>query len=187
MKGIKLPVSIEANSEKEYKAVLKELEKLGYKWQSGRNATELCYFSSSKYIEVNTRGEIIYCISSEHRYHNRMTAAEFLGKGTGEVIVIYRNGAETVTLDKRTGKKGVAKCSPADEYDFTTGAKLAFERLTGEQKEPEKKPLYNGKVVCLDAGPNIGRYTKGKVYEFVDGTLTNNNGYKFTGFVSFEH
>lgn len=59
-----------------------------------------------------------------------------LEKKDNECIVIYRKGNETIALDKTTGKKAVAKCSPEDEYDFMTGAKLAFERLT----EPEFKP-----------------------------------------------
>lgn len=46
-----------------------------------------------------------------------------------EAIVIYRNGDEVIALDKSTGKKAVAKCSPKDEFDFSIGAKLAFERL----------------------------------------------------------
>lgn len=46
-----------------------------------------------------------------------------------ETIVIYRNGNEVIALDKSTGKKAVAKCSPKDEFDFSIGAKLAFERL----------------------------------------------------------
>lgn len=46
-----------------------------------------------------------------------------------ETIVIYRKENETIALDKRTGKKAVAKCCPEDTYDFNTGAKLAFDRL----------------------------------------------------------
>lgn len=48
---------------------------------------------------------------------------------TPEAIVIYRNGNEVIALDKTTGKKAVAKCSPKDEFNFEIGAKLAFERL----------------------------------------------------------
>ena len=59
--------------------------------------------------------------------------AQYLEPLKNECIVIYRKGDETIALDKTTGKKAVAKCHPDDEYDFNTGAKLAFERLTGEQ------------------------------------------------------
>ena len=94
-----------------------------------------------------------------------------------DCIVIYRKDNETIALDKTTGAKAVAKCSPEDKYDFTTGAKLAFERLTGtEKKEPEKK-LYNGKVVCVDlCGVNGEVYTVGKVYQFENGFTRSDQG-----------
>lgn len=48
-----------------------------------------------------------------------------------ETIVIYRKGKETIALDKSTGEKAVAKCHPEDKYDFLTGARVAFDRLVG--------------------------------------------------------
>ena len=59
------------------------------------------------------------------------TAKEYLKKDY-ERIVIYRKDKETIALDKRTGKKAVAKCSQEDKYDFGVGAKLACDRLMGE-------------------------------------------------------
>lgn len=44
-------------------------------------------------------------------------------------IVIYHQGDKVIALDKNTGNKGVAKCSPDDKFDFCVGAKLAFDRL----------------------------------------------------------
>lgn len=88
-------------------------------------------------------------------------------------IVIYENGAETVALDKTTGKKAVAKCSPQDTYDFYTGAKLAFERLTGAEEKPQKQ-YFNGKAVCVKGDNTL---TMGKVYEFVDGVTRDNGGF----------
>ena len=101
-----------------------------------------------------------------------------------ERIVIYRNGSETIALDKTTGKKAVATCSPEDEYDLCTGAKIALERLC----KPEPEQLYNGKVVCVDlCGCNYNSYTVGKVYEIKDGIITNDEGLKMqTGVHNFE-
>ncbi len=42
-----------------------------------------------------------------------------------------------IALDKRTGEKAIAKCSPEDEFDFEVGAKLAFDRLLS--KKPKFK------------------------------------------------
>lgn len=57
-----------------------------------------------------------------------------LEKVDNETIVIFRRGEEVIALDKRTNKRGVAKCTPADEFDFMVGAKLRFERLTTQPK-----------------------------------------------------
>lgn len=78
-----------------------------------------------------------------------------------ETIVIYRKGNETIALDKSTGKKAVAKCSPQDKFDFYTGAKLALERLTGN---------VTFRLLCVTS--EIPFCTKGKIYEFVNGVTT---------------
>lgn len=46
---------------------------------------------------------------------------------------------KVIAKDLDSGKTGVAKCNPTDEFDFYTGAKLAFSRLCGEDK-PENEP-----------------------------------------------
>nr|DAJ92482.1 MAG TPA: hypothetical protein [Caudoviricetes sp.] len=52
-----------------------------------------------------------------------------------ETIVIYRKDREVIALDKTTRDKAIARCNPADEYDFRIGAKLAFDRLMNGNKE----------------------------------------------------
>lgn len=81
-----------------------------------------------------------------------------------ETIVIYRKGDEVVALDKRTGKKAVAKCSPDDTFDFNVGAKLAFERLTNN---------VTFRLLCIEDSILA---EKGKVYEFIDGVTTWRDG-----------
>lgn len=91
-----------------------------------------------------------------------------------EKIIIYRNGSEVIAKNTATGKTGVAKCNPTDEFDFETGAKLAFGRLTSP--EPKKPKYYNGKVVCID-GRGLAN-TKGKIYKVLDGRLEFDGGQK---------
>lgn len=99
-----------------------------------------------------------------------------------EKIIIYRTGAEVVAKNTATGKTGVAKCNPADEFDFNTGAKLAFERLINP--EPEKPKYYTGKVVCIDS--KTSSFTKGKIYVVTNGNLNSNDGvYEYHRFTSF--
>ena len=82
-----------------------ENERSQYHTGSGKGKARHCYWCSEKMLELIS---------------NR------------KPIVLYQNVNEVVALDKETGKKGIATCSPKDEFDFMTGAKLAFERLNVE-------------------------------------------------------
>ena len=55
---------------------------------------------------------------------------------------------------------------------------LVFDR---ERDVKPVKPLYNGKVVCIDNVDNPTLYTIGKIYQFKDGYLTADNGYRYPG------
>lgn len=94
-------------------------------------------------------------------------------------IVITTDGKTTTAKmyrDKTVIGVQTTKCHPDDRFDFTVGARIAFDRLVGEKKEePEKPKYYNGKVVCVDIGTN-SCYTKGKIYQFKDGMFTDEKG-----------
>ncbi|MBR5289619.1 MAG: hypothetical protein IKU28_01350 [Erysipelotrichaceae bacterium] len=67
-----------------------------------------------------------------------------------ETIVIYRNGDQVIALDKRTGERGVAKCSSDDIFDFDYGAELAFKRLIyGDSVKPIDKTIRVGDIVKI--------------------------------------
>ena len=85
-----------------------------------------------------------------------------------ECIVIYRKDSDVIALDKRTGKKAIAKCSPDDEFDFNIGAKLAFERL--EALEKQDKEIKVGDYVKVVDCEKLYPYYDKKVKE-----LANNN------------
>jgi len=93
-----------------------------------------------------------------------------------ETIVIYRKGNKVIALDKSTGKKAVAKCSPDDEFNFKTGAKLAFERLTRN---------VTFRLLCIKDDKFLGS-CKGKIYEFVDGVTTWDDGGSSNEYKSFD-
>lgn len=100
--------------------------------------------------------------------------------GEDKKIVIYRYGQSVIAKDYSTGKTAEAKCSPRDEFDFHTGAKLAFTRLVDPDREtkpnePEEPKGYTGKVVCVKARyPDM--WTPGKVYTIIDGKTKDNDG-----------
>lgn len=77
-----------------------------------------------------------------------------LVKRQNETIVIYRNDNKVVALDKSTCERAEAKCNPADEFDFRTGAKLAFNRLMGDDVKPD-----NG-VREVKRKAKVGEYVK---------------------------
>lgn len=103
-------------------------------------------FVSYKDVVRETSGRKIFEIGS--------IFSDNLEKVGSETIVIYRNDNKVVALDKSTGEKAEAKCNPADEFDFRTGAKLAFNRLMGEDVKPD-----NG-VREVKRKAKVGEYVK---------------------------
>lgn len=103
-------------------------------------------FVSYKDVERETSGRKMFEIGS--------IFSDNLEKVGSETIVIYRNDNKVVALDKTTGEKAEAKCNPADEFDFRTGAKLAFNRLMGEDVKPD-----NG-VREVKRKAKVGEYVK---------------------------
>lgn len=87
-------------------------------------------------------------------------------------IVIYRNDNKVVALDKSTGEKAEANCNPADEFDFRTGAKLAFNRLMGEDVKPDngvrevkRKAKVGEYIKIVDAMPWMIPYKNGDIFK----------------------
>lgn len=126
-------------------------------------------------------------------------------------IIITTDGFEVVTaklIEGETVREVKTKCYPHDVFDFFHGARIAVEVLSNgvlenafemlekepaeaeEEAEEEQKPLYNGCVVCVDNTNNPDGYTVGKMYQFIDGVITMDTGYKLNnkggGFTSFE-
>lgn len=97
-----------------------------------------------------------------------------LEKVGSETIVIYRNDNKVVALDKSTGEKAEAKCNPADEFDFRTGAKLAFDRLMGEDVKPDngvrevkRKAKVGEYIKIVDAKPVLIPYENGEIFRVI--------------------
>lgn len=95
-------------------------------------------------------------------------------------ILITVDGDKTLARlyeNNKIIKTAEARCYPEDEFDFETGAKLAFERLF-EIVDKAREPKYNAKIVPIE---EIGFFSQmpltiGKIYEVVDGIITYDNG-----------
>lgn len=95
---------------------------------------------------------------------------DLVRKAKQETIVIYRNDKKVVALDKTTGKKAEANCNPADEFDFRVGAKLAFNRLMGEDvktddgvREVKRKAKVGEYIKIVDEHSIFGTYKNGDI------------------------
>ena len=100
--------------------------------------------------------------------------SDMLKKVGSETIVIYRNDNKVIALDKSTGEKAEANCNPADEFDFRTGAKLAFNRLMGEDvkidngvREVKRKAKVGEYVKIVDAHPYLIPYKNGDIFKVI--------------------
>lgn len=100
--------------------------------------------------------------------------SDMLKKVGSETIVIYRKDNKVVALDKSTGEKAEAKCNPADEFDFRTGAKLAFNRLMGEDVKPDngvrevkRKAKVGEYIKIVDAKPFLIPYENGEIFRVI--------------------
>lgn len=89
-------------------------------------------------------------------------------------IVIYRKDNKVVALDKSTGEKAEANCNHADEFDFRTGAKLAFNRLMGEDvkldngvREVKRKAKVGEYIKIVDAKPFLIPYENGEIFRVI--------------------
>lgn len=85
-----------------------------------------------------------------------------LVKTQNETIVIYRKDNKVIALDKSTGEKAEANCTPADEFDFRNGAKLAFNRLMGEDNgvREVKRKAKVGEYIKIVNGKSIASLYK---------------------------
>lgn len=99
---------------------------------------------------------------------------DLVRKAKQETIVIYRNDNKVVALDKSTGEKAEVKCNPADEFDFRTGAKLAFNRLMGEDvnsdngvREVKRKAKVGEYIKIVDAKPFLIPYENGEIFRVI--------------------
>lgn len=96
---------------------------------------------------------------------------DLVRKAKQETIVIYRKDNKVVALDKSTGEKAEANCNPADEFDFRTGAKLAFNRLMGEDVKPDngvrevkRKAKVGEYIKIVDAKSFLIPYENGEIF-----------------------
>lgn len=99
-------------------------------WNSGGKMDHLM----GKVVKIKHTVNSIYAVHDSKNDYDWFFREDDLEPVNG-TIVIYSKDREVIALDKVTGNKAIARCNPADEYDFHIGAKLAFDRLMNVNKE----------------------------------------------------
>lgn len=101
-------------------------------------------------------------------------------------VVISSAGDETTARFYEDGKcpmTATVRRYYKDKYDTFIAADEAVKKLFGkqdkpiEQTEPEKPKGYTGKAMCF-TDLNFQPFTKGKIYDFVDGNVVGDDGVK---------
>lgn len=102
--------------------------------------------------------------AGNHCLFFRKNDIKLVAEPTQETITINRYGNKVVA--KYGNKVGVAKCNPEDEFNFETGAKLAFERLFGtEVKEVNRGAKVGEYIKIVDPIMTYGNYKKDDIFK----------------------
>ena len=146
------PFKIWCETEKEKRAVLKKMDRMGIKWCD--DAVPTLYMDDPVYKVPIALYVDKDSILSWDRYRRQFlgdrsyqlkSVREFLGKQ--EKIIVYRDGQKVIALDKRTGEKAEARCNPSDPFDFNIGARIAFDRLIPNKEAAATEPkAFTGKA-----------------------------------------
>lgn len=125
-------------NKKDRERVLKKMSREGIIWNFTKelafegDVSAVCPIGFFVYA-----GKLTY--DSNHLYFikkkiKEISVNKYLERNKNQNIIIYRNGNKVIAKNKLTGNTAEAKCHPDDEFDFMTGAKLAFDRLIEKPK-----------------------------------------------------
>lgn len=100
-------------------------------------------------------------------------------KPTREFKLIITSSGDTTTAKLIHGERTVVKEATVtryskDEYSEKAAVEAVTKKIFGEDEKKEE--LFNGKVVCLMDLTYVPKYTKGRVYEFVNGNCKDDYG-----------
>lgn len=99
-------------------------------------------------------------------------------KPTREFKLIITSSGDTTTAKLIHGKDVTKEAAVTryskDEYSEKAAVEAITKKIFGEDEKKEE--LFNGKVVCLMDLTYIPKYTKGRVYEFVNGNCKDDYG-----------
>ena len=107
-------------------------------------------------------------------------------KPTREFKLIITSKGDTTTAKLIHGERTVVKEATVrryskDEYSEKAAVEAVVEKIFGEdEKKNEANKPYTGKAVWICDNESV--YTKGKIYEFVDGKFKHDLGFTVVGY-----
>lgn len=132
---------IRCRNGKEAEEVLKVIEERHpeVRWQSKGLPSKFNPFNEKDggYLRIQD-DRITFAMFDEvidNEFANAMSVKRFLRR-QNSAVHIYQCGNWVIAYESKTGRHGIAKCSPEDKFDFYTGAKLALARLYGDEFIP---------------------------------------------------
>ena len=103
---------------------------------------------------------------------------ELIKTAEPEFKLIITSSGDTTTAKLIHGKDVTKEAAVTryskDEYSEKAAVEAVTKKIFG--KDEKKEELFNGKVVCLMDLTYIPKYTKGRVYEFVNGNCKDDYG-----------
>ena len=158
--------SVKCTNKNEAEKVLKLFEKEGCLWNDGSKPLEyLSWFNKYSPTYLNHEDKRLTFSNFGGFYDDVIDANDYIKKKTKKskpleknVIVITKvNNKEVVAVNLANNEKATAKCHPDDEFDFNTGAKIAFNRLIECEKEKANRVKLKDRVKFKDPN-NIYSY-----------------------------
>lgn len=136
-------VDIRCKNNKQALSLLKECDKRGVVWDSGKKATSAFPFMPVLEMDFFCNGRLTQSYGHDERNVVDFDQIDFCPCKTSYQILIDCDGTTTtatMTINDREIKTAIARRNPADKFDWRKGAELAFERLWNSQRKAEKKP-----------------------------------------------
>lgn len=103
---------------------------------------------------------------------------ELIKTAEPEFKLIITSSGDTTTAKlihgKDVAKEATVTRYSKDEYSEKAAVEAVTKKIFGEDEKKEE--LFNGKVVCLMDLTYVPKYTKGRVYEFVNGNCKDDYG-----------
>lgn len=152
-------VDIRCKNNKQALSLLKECDKRGVVWHSGKKATSSLPVMPVLEIDFFCNGGLTQSCGHDERNVVDFDQIDFCPCKTSYQILIDCDGTTTtatMTINGREIKTAIARRNPADKFDWRKGAELAFERLWNSPKKIVEKP----EVREVKRYANPGEYIK---------------------------